>query len=240
MPPSLQLFLKRDGGQLATRKRGRHNQVSYEFLLPNYLLTQDPAISTWWGGYASRHVDSLPFWHNEGDIPSPSSCLLLSPPLSLETWVTGFCQPTTTSSLMIRVSTTTFPHLNCETEGSCLPPPPFLSWNVRRRVPAHHCWLSFDVTRRGNPLRHVCLFSFDTMRRENPPRHVCLFLFDAMRRGNPLRRIYLTLFDVTRGKTLPLASVWSHSMWWGGFALPIVSISYSMTPLLHLHVYYSR
>src|SRR6266540_5422300 len=61
MPPPLQLFSKRDGGRLATRKRGRHNQVSYEFLLPNYLLTQGPAISTQQGGYASRCVDSLPF-----------------------------------------------------------------------------------------------------------------------------------------------------------------------------------
>ena len=85
MPPPLQLFSKPDGGWLATRKRGRHNLVSYEFLLPNYLLTRGPAISTRRGGYASHRVDSLPFQHNEGDIPSPSSRLLLSPPLSLET-----------------------------------------------------------------------------------------------------------------------------------------------------------
>jgi len=52
MPPPPQLFSKRDGGRLATRKRGRHNQVSYEFLLANYLLTRDPA-----------------FRHDEGDMP---------------------------------------------------------------------------------------------------------------------------------------------------------------------------
>src|SRR6266545_4582465 len=66
-PPPPQLFSKQDGGRLATRKRGRHNQVSYEFLLPNYLLTRDPAISTQQGGYASRCVDSLPFRLDEED-----------------------------------------------------------------------------------------------------------------------------------------------------------------------------
>src|SRR6266540_6848354 len=41
MPPPPQLFSKQDGGRLATRKRGRHNQVSYEFLLPNYLIRKN-------------------------------------------------------------------------------------------------------------------------------------------------------------------------------------------------------
>jgi len=240
-----------------------------------------PSISTWRGEYASRHVDSLPFRHG---IPSPSSHLFLSPPLSLETWVGGFCQPITTTSLIIWVTmdirshhhhlphsvarrrllpanhhllthdlsihhhlplfeswdrgflptTTTFPCSKCETEGSC---PPFLALIRcdKEGKPSPSClFVLIQCDKEGFP-SPSCLFVLIQHDKEGKPSpsHL-LILFGATRRGNPLHHIYLTLFDVTRGKTLPLMSVWYHLMWRGGFALPVVSISYSMTPPLHL------
>ena len=121
---------------------------------------------------------------------------------------------------MIRVPTTTFPHLNRETEGSCPPPPPFLTRNVRRRVPTHHCWLSFDATRRGNPPRRVCLFLFNATRRGNTPRRVCLFSFDVTRRENPPHHVCLFLVDMMRRGNPPHRFCLFYSMRRGGRSLP--------------------